>query len=203
MDDAGITFVYARNLAEGFGLVSQPGMPPVEGYSNPLWLVIMVPFFWLGLFDPFLTSKIISVLLVAASFHIMLKIAALASGSRLWPGLLAACLLASNASFVIWTSSGLENPLWAFLVVLLTYQLLVAADRKVWARRDAITCAAISVGLALTRPEGILFTLAFPTILLLLAADSRGRIRDHLAGLLRYSAVIVVAMGSFQFFRLE
>lgn len=201
MDDAGITFVYARNLAEGHGLVSQPGMPHVEGYSNPLWLLVMVPFFWLGLFEPFLTSKIISVLLVAASFYMMLKTAALASGSRLWPGLLATCLLATNASFIIWTSSGLENPLYACLALLLTYRLLVAMGRTTWTKRDALTCAAISIGLALTRPEGILYMLAFPTALLLFTSGSRKLIRDHLFILVRYSAIVVAGLGTFLLFR--
>ena len=53
IDDAGISFVYSRNLAQGHGLVSQPGMPPVEGYSNFLWVLLMAPFFGLGFFDPF------------------------------------------------------------------------------------------------------------------------------------------------------
>ena len=35
IDDAGISFSYARNFALGDGLVSQPGFPPVEGFSNP------------------------------------------------------------------------------------------------------------------------------------------------------------------------
>jgi len=29
VDDAGISFAYSRNLARGFGLVSQPGLEPV------------------------------------------------------------------------------------------------------------------------------------------------------------------------------
>ena len=34
-DDAGISFAYARNLAAGHGLVSQPGVTPVEGCMVP------------------------------------------------------------------------------------------------------------------------------------------------------------------------
>ena len=41
-DDAGITFAYARSLATGAGPVLQPGADPVEGFSNPLWLAILV-----------------------------------------------------------------------------------------------------------------------------------------------------------------
>lgn len=35
VDDAAITFGYARNLSEGLGPVVQPGADAVEGYSNP------------------------------------------------------------------------------------------------------------------------------------------------------------------------
>lgn len=35
VDDAGITFAYARNLAAGHGPVVNIGEAPVEGYSNP------------------------------------------------------------------------------------------------------------------------------------------------------------------------
>jgi hypothetical protein len=51
VDDAAITFDYARNVAEGYGPVLQPGATPVEGYSNTLWLVLLVLGRWLGLFD--------------------------------------------------------------------------------------------------------------------------------------------------------
>ena len=39
VDDAAISMAYAANWVAGHGLVSQPGMPPVEGYSNFLWVV--------------------------------------------------------------------------------------------------------------------------------------------------------------------
>ncbi len=51
VDDAGITFAYARSIAAGAGPVLQPGAPPVEGYSNPAWLALLVLGRWLGLFD--------------------------------------------------------------------------------------------------------------------------------------------------------
>jgi hypothetical protein len=45
VDDAGISFAYARNLADGNGLVAQPGSAPVEGYSNFAWVVLLAPLF--------------------------------------------------------------------------------------------------------------------------------------------------------------
>lgn len=43
-DDAMISMRYAKNLAEGYGLVWNPGETPVEGYSNPLWVIFMAVF---------------------------------------------------------------------------------------------------------------------------------------------------------------
>jgi hypothetical protein len=68
IDDAGISFVYARNLASGHGLVSQPGLPPVEGFSNPLWVFMMAPFYAVGLFHPFIIPKVLSMMLVGTTF---------------------------------------------------------------------------------------------------------------------------------------
>ena len=48
-DDAFISFRYARNLAEGNGLVFNPGLERVEGYTNFLWVLILAGFDWMGL----------------------------------------------------------------------------------------------------------------------------------------------------------
>lgn len=40
-DDAYIFFRYAANLLGGAGPVWNPGEPPVEGYSSPLWLGLL------------------------------------------------------------------------------------------------------------------------------------------------------------------
>ena len=40
-DDAMISMRYARNLAQGHGLVWNIGSPPIEGYTNLLWVLYM------------------------------------------------------------------------------------------------------------------------------------------------------------------
>jgi arabinofuranosyltransferase len=40
-DDAMISMRYARNFAHGYGLCYNPGGPKVEGFSNPLWVLVM------------------------------------------------------------------------------------------------------------------------------------------------------------------
>ena len=44
IDDTFITFRYADNLAQGFGLVWNPGAPPTEGYTNFLYVLLLSPF---------------------------------------------------------------------------------------------------------------------------------------------------------------
>ena len=41
VDDAFISFRYARNLADGQGLVFNPGHERVEGYTNFLWVLVL------------------------------------------------------------------------------------------------------------------------------------------------------------------
>ena len=48
IDDAAISFSFARNLADGHGLVAQAGGERVEGYSNPLWVALMALWAWIG-----------------------------------------------------------------------------------------------------------------------------------------------------------
>ena len=44
IDDAVISFSYARNFAEGEWLVAFPGVERVEGYSNLLWVLVLTVF---------------------------------------------------------------------------------------------------------------------------------------------------------------
>jgi hypothetical protein len=73
VDDAGISFAYARNLAEGYGLVSQPGSTPIEGFSNFLWTMILVPFLAMEVFHPVAVPKILGLLFVGASYATLPK----------------------------------------------------------------------------------------------------------------------------------
>jgi len=41
LDDAYITYRYAANAVEGEGLVFNPGLEPVEGFSSPVWLLFL------------------------------------------------------------------------------------------------------------------------------------------------------------------
>ncbi len=191
VDDAGITFAYARNLALGHGLVSQPGLPPVEGFSNFLWMLLLTPLVRLGLFDPILTPKLVSLALVGASFVLLHRSLSALDPAGKAVSLVALSLAALNTSFVAWTVSGLENPLYVFLLCLL-FALLVHERTAGVSPRLALAAGAVVAGIAMTRPDGILYVVLYP--LLTLFVPGRRRIGWYLAA-------FAVLFGGFLLFR--
>lgn len=198
VDDAGITFVYARNLAAGHGLVSQPGLPPVEGFSNFLWMLAFVPAFLAGLFDPVIVPKLASLALLAGSFVLLDRSLVPLTGSRA-VSLATLLLLAVCSPFVIWTVSGLENPLYVFLLCLLFRLVVRERLRKREIGAFPLAAGAVAAGLALTRPDGILFAALYP---LLTVAGERGTgLRRPWGRAGRYAAAVALLLGGFLLFR--
>jgi hypothetical protein len=189
VDDAGISYAYARNLTQGYGLVAQPGLPPVEGFSNFAWVLLLTPFIALRLFDPVLTPKILGMLLVGVSFFFVEKTLRRTADHPRLAALVVLALLALNTSFVVWSVSGLENPLTACLGAILLYQLT--------ARSGPAPVAVTALLIALTRPDGILFAAAYPLRELL----SRRGWRAGLRPLAVYTAVFGAGFGAFLLFR--
>ncbi len=197
VDDAGISFVYARNLADHFALVSQPGRVPVEGYSNFLWVVIMAGFFKTGIFHPYIVPKIIGMLMVLLTLIVLdrglFRFVKLPTAPRA----LILFLLVINSPFVMWSVGGLENPLYVLLTVLLWYEISewMTHPREInWkdAAKFGILCSAI----ALTRPDGLLYAGIFPAILLF-----TGLLRTKPGYFLVYIGCLGVLLGTYQVFR--
>jgi hypothetical protein len=194
VDDAGISFAYARNLAEGYGLVSYPGLPPVEGISNFLWTVLMVPFFWLKVFHPVWTPKIIALIFLGGVFHLNRKIISrMAYGGTY--ALAINLLLAVNTPLVVWSESGMENSLFAFLLVAYCYCVIrFCQDGQ---KSTLISCAALVFLISITRPEGIFFAAALPLVLLAMDAP----LNLKLSNLLNYSLALLLPVAAFLLFR--
>lgn len=191
VDDAGISFAYARSFAEGHGPVVQAGAPPVEGYSDPTWVAILAIGRVLGLFDHgawfgvpdyVLFPKAVGLICVVgilACFYAAAVVLLPSRGAAALVTGLAGTALAFVPTFVIWTFSGLENPFYAFLVTAVAVLLLRSAARgfdRLLSRRTALI-AGLLVGLAaLTRPDGLIYLAVYPIVVLLLA--DRKRIRE-------------------------
>lgn len=168
IDDAGISYAYAKHIAEGAGPVAVIGGPRVEGYSNPLWVFLLVPWHWLGLDIPGV-AKVLGVVCFAAAT--LLSGAALAqrreggwrSFGALEVGLGLALIVCVQSA--IWVVAGLENPLfWALLAA------LWFLDGRESRRPEAWGLSGLAAfGLCITRPEAPLYVAPWAALQLLQA----------------------------------
>lgn len=172
VDDAGLTYASARALATGAGPVLQPGAEPVEAYSNPTWLAVLVVGRWLGLFDRgawfgttdiVLFPKLVALLCCAGIFAAMFAICRTVSRRPVELTIIAGGATALVPSFAIWTTSGLENALFALLATAIAAVMATAAAReRLLTDRTALTVGVLAALAALTRPDGLVYVAAFP-----------------------------------------
>jgi hypothetical protein len=173
IDDAGISIAYATNFAHGLGLVSQPGAPPVEGYTNALWVFLLALLSRMSALTVPGTLKLLGGVLVAASYATLLAIVQRVAVRPLLVGAAVLVFTSANPSFVIWCMSGLENALYTFTIILLAYLTLRALEADRGAMRPFLACALVAVLVATTRPDGVLFALLPPGLLLVARKATR------------------------------
>jgi hypothetical protein len=155
VDDAAISIAYGHTFFSGGGLRVTPASQPVEGFSNPLWTLL------LGLSHPLSlppdtyahTLGIVFGLLALPLFALWgpaseHRAPRLEDAAAPW-------VAATSATYASWISSGMETGLQSFLLAAAGALLL----------RELRTGVGASTGLALgllclTRPEGILYTAA-------------------------------------------
>jgi hypothetical protein len=151
IDDADITFAYVRSFLHGDGLgFLFGGDYRVEGYSTATWFALLAALGALGVPIP-LAAKILGFVFALGTVAVAHSIAwRTLTDRRLAVGVVA---VSTSLTFVLWSASGLENGLTAFLAVFLVRQLMVEEERGAppWAS------ALLVVVLALTRPEGFLY----------------------------------------------
>jgi tetratricopeptide (TPR) repeat protein len=160
-DDAYISFRYARNLADGHGLVFNPGFEAVEGYTNFLWVLLLALAHVLG--APLPTASI--VLSLSATVGLWAAVVALAwrttPPERAAWVVLPPLLLALTRSVAVWSTSGLETRLFELFVVAGVLRLLIENDRLARGSGGVRPFAALLFALTtLTRPDGLLVSLA-------------------------------------------
>lgn len=163
LDDAYISFQYAKQWIAGNGWVFVPGQR-VEGFSNPLWVLILsiggkvgLPIVSLAKIFGVLCgglSIILTYLLVAQWSDRASKKRASTSHSQLpFAPFLATSLLAIHPGFAYYAVAGLETALFTFLVLLGVF-LHVRNIRQGTSSAKPYIPFALA---AITRPEGPLF----------------------------------------------
>jgi hypothetical protein len=152
LDDAYISFRYARNLATGRGLAFNPG-EHVEGYTNFSWVLLAALAERLGLGSPWvmpLVGLVAGIALVAFAFASARSIAREEGDACPFAGVPAACVLAASPTLASYAGTGLETALYALLATMTCVAI---------ARRRAVPFAFASAAAFLTRPEGALLGL--------------------------------------------
>jgi hypothetical protein len=174
IDDANIYFVYARNLAHGFGFVYNIGGERVEGFTSLLWTLISALAFKFTA-SPEIGLLIVNILLVSLGISYALAYIQGTSGSwqaGLFWSVLFLGLLFTSPRYVVWnTITLMENALWSTLLLLTT----------VFVIRDHSSPRAINAGflplallLLLTRPESFVWVAVFLAVLFLRLAFTGG-----------------------------
>jgi hypothetical protein len=172
-DDGMISMRYARHLADGFGLVWNPGGPPVEGYTNPLWTLFMAAVHALGFSD--LLAPL--VVMVAGSALLLLtavlaaRVAAAISDAPAAP-LVALVLTLADYALGFWTLRGMEVGLLAAATAGMVLATLRYIARP--ATRPLMALCALAVLAMLTRRDAVI---PVAVCALYLAAFTAGRAR--------------------------
>ena len=178
-DDAMISMRYAKNLANGYGLVWNPGGERVEGYTNPLWVFFMALFHLLPLSESKISLPIqlsgMGFLLI--NLFCVKKIADfLSNGDRL-VSLTAVFLTAFYYPLIYWSLRGMEV---SVLVCIVNFSIWLAL-RSVQAGRPSCVLY-LGLGIAtLVRPDMIVTAVSI--LMYILVVDPRNRARNGGLGL--------------------
>lgn len=209
IDDAAITFAYARSITEGFGPVVQAGADPVEGFSNPTWLALLGLARVVGLFDHGTLFGIPDYVLFPKALALLccagILAACYAAATRItrrpWLATIAiGAVLAAIPSFVVWTFSGLENSLYALLIgwqAVLVFRAVL--DNRLLATRVALATGALAALAALTRPEGLIYAGVYP--LAVLGNLRATQVWPSVRKILLSTATFAVPVGGYVVFR--
>lgn len=174
VDDAMVSMRYARNLAQGHGLIWNIGQPPIQGFTNPGWTLLMALVHLLRLPQPYisLAVMVISAGLLLADTAVTFHIArALDPTARLAP-LIAASAAAFYFPLVFWSLRGLETGALALCLGLALLSSLRLARLPLPTPRASQTAL---LSLALATAVLIRMDAALPAALIVLYLYTRSR----------------------------
>lgn len=196
-DDAYISFRYLRLLVDHGELAYNLG-ERVEGYSNLLWILLLVPFDLAGI-EPVQAASILG--LGFGVFGMLLACVGARThlGAKSFVSQLAvAVVLASSGFYASWSVMGLESMLHGALLL----GALLSFMRELESRAAWSWSAVWLIGLAMTRPEGLLVATG---ALIVRCAIDVGRSRGGRSSLgtskFRFYWVLLLGLFGFEVFR--
>ena len=166
-DDVYISADFARTFSSGDGLRWYPGAPKVEGFSNPLWVLLLAAVHWLPGFSEarlglyVLAAQIAMLVGLAAvlgqGLHVLAATVSLRDRVRPWRVAVAIALGYGGLALCVWASSGYEVVLVA-LISLAAYVESLRAPKPprewlvgllvglaFWARMDSLLASTAAI----------------------------------------------------------
>lgn len=155
IDDAYITFRYARNLVDGAGLVFNPG-ERVEGYTSLLWTLLAAGLQLLEGDVPRLAQ------FVSVMCNLLLATLVWAYGRRKlfhspYVAMIAPLFLLANLNVGAWAAHGMETSLFTLLLTLGVFMAAPEEEDHVLSWDVAFGAGLLLAAACWTRPEGILY----------------------------------------------
>jgi hypothetical protein len=185
-DDAMVSMRYARNFAEGHGLVWNPGGERVEGYTNPLWVLYMslVHLLPVSYSKTSLVVQVTAAALLVLNLYYVRRIALAISGGSRAVACGGVALTASYLPINFWSLQGMEVSVLVLLITFCTWLAIKGMDTGTF---HPLLYILLGAG-TLIRPDMVILFAAF--LCFLFVADSRHR-RQHAAwGVLVLTAAI-------------
>jgi arabinofuranosyltransferase len=174
IDDAFISFRYAKNWSEWGVPAFNPGEePPVEGYSNFLWVLLLRWGYAAGL-APEVLSRVLSISASVLTLWCVLAYARRELRLTIVPMSIAGIALATMPPFTTWATGGLETALFGLSLFLAFAGLTSRANERSEVMRGAL-CGLAGIALALTRPEGFLWIAGLSIVAILAPTFDRSR----------------------------
>lgn len=153
-DDSLISLRYAQRFIEGKGLTWNDGQP-VEGYSNLLWVLGVSALGKLGM-DLILAARFLGIVCSLGIIGSILYYFRNKSIQKEYV-FIGVTLLVTTPCFAVWAIGGLEQPLYVLLLTLILIEVSKIINDKNF---KTIYLLSFWLGLlALTRPDGFLFTI--------------------------------------------
>ncbi len=199
IDDAFISFRYAKNFFFNREIVFNIGEPPVEGYSNFLWVMWMTLSFVFNIEIVFF-SKVSGLIFCHLSILILYKLAFRISKSQnLSHAVVLFYVLTPNIA--LWSVGGLETSLFSFLLLLSAY--LFIQDISVRKHRIIKFSPLTFTLLSLTRHEGaVLFALTLVFITCLFIKSGEMNINRRITVLFCYIGTFLITYALYFLWRI-
>lgn len=190
-DDAMVSMRYARNLADGNGLVWNPGGARVQGYTNPLWVGMMATIHLLPIpaSKAGLAIQLVALVCLVCTVLIVrrLAIAVAQEGDRgWWPAVI---MTATYLPLNNWSVQGSELAVLAPLVAAAVLRFERGRARGAWSIAPyALMAVAVQVRIDMAAPFAVLLAFA-------LWSDRERRARHLLVGGALLAAAVLAQLG--------